>query len=58
MDIVKKVQQLVAQLHTSYIAQTKRKYGFDMRENYNKSKKENPMVKQCTIIHCLWEYGH
>ncbi len=35
-------------VHTSYIAQTKRKYGFDMRENYNKSKKENPMVKQCT----------
>lgn len=35
-------------MHTSYIAQTKRKYGFDMRENYNKSKKENPMVKQCT----------
>lgn len=28
-------------VHTSYIAQTKRKYGFGMRENYNKSKKEN-----------------
>ncbi len=35
-------------VHTAYIAQTKRKYGFDMRENYNKSKKENPMIKQCT----------
>ncbi len=35
-------------VHTAYIAQIKRKYGLDMRENYNKSKKENPVIKQCT----------
>lgn len=34
-------------VHTSYIAQVKRMYGLDMGENYNKSKKENPEVKQC-----------
>lgn len=35
-------------VHTSYIAQVKRMCGVDMGENYNKSKKENPEVKQCT----------
>lgn len=30
-----------------YIAQVKRKCGLDLGENYNKSKKENPEVKQC-----------
>lgn len=35
-------------VHTSYIAQVKRMCGLDMGENYNKSKKENPEVKQCT----------
>ena len=34
-------------VHTSYIAQVKRMCGLDMVENYNKSKKENPEVKQC-----------
>ena len=34
-------------VHTSYIAQVKRMFGLDMGENYNKSKKENPEVKQC-----------
>ena len=34
-------------VHTSYIAQMKRMCGLDMGENYNKSKKENPEVKQC-----------
>ena len=36
-----------ANVHTSYIAQVKRMCGLDMGENYNKSKKENPEVKQC-----------
>ena len=35
-------------VHTSYIAQVKRMCGLDMGENYNKSKKENPDVKQCS----------
>lgn len=34
-------------VHTSYIAQVKRMCGLEMGENYNKSKKENPEVKQC-----------
>ena len=34
-------------VHTSYIAQVKRMCGLDVGENYNKSKKENPEVKQC-----------
>ena len=34
-------------VHTSYIAQVKRMCDLDMGENYNKSKKENPEVKQC-----------
>lgn len=34
-------------VHTSYIAQVKRMCGLDVGENYNKSKKENPDVKQC-----------
>ena len=34
-------------VHTSYIAQVKRMCGLDMCENYNKSKKKNPEVKQC-----------
>ena len=34
-------------VHTSYIAQVKRMCGLDMGEKYNKSKKENPEVKQC-----------
>ncbi len=34
-------------VHTSYIAQVKRMCGLDMGENYNKSKKEIPEVKQC-----------
>lgn len=34
-------------VHTAYIAQVKRMCGLDMGENYNKSKKENPEVKQC-----------
>ena len=34
-------------VHTSYIAQVRRMCGLDMGENYNKSKKENPEVKQC-----------
>ena len=34
-------------VHTSYIAQVKRLCGLDMGENYNKSKKEKPEVKQC-----------
>lgn len=34
-------------VHTSYIAQVKCMCGLDMGENYNKSKKENPEVRQC-----------
>ena len=34
-------------VHTSYIAQVKRMCGLDMRENYNKSKKEKTNVKKC-----------
>ena len=34
-------------VHTSYITQVKRMCGLDMGENYNKSKKEKPEVKQC-----------
>jgi len=34
-------------VHTSYIAQVKRMSGLDVGENYNKSKKENAVVKQC-----------
>ena len=34
-------------VNISYIAQVKRMCGLDMRENYNKSKKVNPEVKQC-----------
>ena len=34
-------------VHTSYIAQVKRMCGLDMGDNYNKSKKKNPEVKQC-----------
>ena len=30
-----------------YIAQVKRMCSLDMGKNYNKSKKENPVVKQC-----------
>ena len=36
-----------AKVHTRYIAEVKRMCGLDMGENYNKSKKENPEVKQC-----------
>lgn len=35
-------------VHTAHIAQVKRMCGLDMSENYNKSKKENPEVKQCS----------
>lgn len=35
------------EVHTSYIAQVKRMCGLDMGENYNKSKKEDAIVKQC-----------
>ena len=34
-------------VYAFYIAQVKRMCGLDMGENYNKSKKENPEVKQC-----------
>ena len=34
-------------VHASYIAQVKRMCGLGMGENYNKSKKEKPEVKQC-----------
>ncbi len=33
---------------TLYIAQTKRKCGIEVKEHYNKSKKENQRVPQCT----------
>ena len=33
---------------TLYIAQTKRKCGIEVKEHYNKSKKENQKVPQCT----------
>ncbi|HFU7037161.1 TPA: 23S rRNA (uracil(1939)-C(5))-methyltransferase RlmD [Streptococcus agalactiae] len=31
-----------------YIAQIKKKYGIELRENYNKSKKEKQVIPQCT----------
>lgn len=34
--------------HTRDIAEVRRKCGLDMRENYNKSKKENPKIRQTT----------
>lgn len=34
-------------IYTSYISQVKRMCGIDMGENYNKSKKEDTIVKQC-----------
>ena len=47
-DIAKYVKEKYGvNVHTSYIAQVKRMCGLDMGENYNKSKKENPEVKQC-----------
>ena len=33
---------------TLYIAQIKKKCGIELRKNYNKSKKENQIVPQCT----------
>lgn len=35
-------------VHTAYIAQVKKKYGFDMRKNYNLPKNEKYVAKQCT----------
>ena len=51
-DTYQKIKEYVkdkygVNVHTSYIAQVKRMCGLDMGENYNKSKKENPEVKQC-----------
>lgn len=34
-------------VHSSYIAWVKLMCGLDLGENYHKSKKENPEVKQC-----------
>ena len=50
--LIQKIKEYVkdkygVNVHTSYIAQVKRMCGLDMGENYNKSKKENPEVKQC-----------
>lgn len=33
---------------TLYIAQIKRKCGIELREHYNKAKKENQIIPQCT----------
>ncbi|WP_270474939.1 23S rRNA methyltransferase [Clostridium cochlearium] len=33
---------------TLYIAQVKKKCGIELRQHYNKSKKENQIVSQCT----------
>lgn len=44
-------------VNISYIAQVKRMCGLDMRENYNKSKKENPEVKQCPKEKAVIHYG-
>lgn len=33
---------------TLYIAQIKKKCGIELRENYNKSKKEKQVIPQCT----------
>ena len=33
---------------TLYIAQIKKKCGIELRENYNKSKKEEQVIPQCT----------
>lgn len=33
---------------TLYIAQIKRKCGIELRENYNKSKKDKQVIPQCT----------
>ena len=41
------LQKYGLKAHTAYIAQVKRKYGIDMRKNYNVSKKENPKVRPC-----------
>ena len=50
--LIQKIKEYVKEkygvnVHTSYIAQVKRMCGLDMGENYNKSKKEIPEVKQC-----------
>ena len=34
---------------TLYIAQIKKKYGIELREHYNKSKKEKQVIPQCTL---------
>lgn len=36
------LQKYGLKAHNAYIAQVKRKYRIDTRENYNKSKRENP----------------
>lgn len=41
------LQKYGLKAHTAYIAQVKRKYGIDMRKNYNVSKKENPKARPC-----------
>ena len=33
---------------TLYIAQIKKKHGLELRDNYNKSKKENSKVPECS----------
>lgn len=48
---------------TLYIAQIKKKYGLDLREHYNISKKENqkiptcPLEKEKMIVEALQHFG-
>ena len=46
-DYVK--EQTGLSVSSLYIAQVKRKYGLDVGQNYNLSKKENAKVPQCPL---------
>lgn len=48
-DMIKQyvLQRFGVKVSVLYIAQTKRKYGLDMRKNYNKSKKPGAKVPTC-----------
>ena len=41
-------QNKEVKVSTLYITQIKRKYGIELREHYNKSKKEKQVIPQCT----------
>ena len=44
----KALEKCGLKVSTLYIAQIKKKCGIEMREHYNKSKKDNQAIPQCT----------